>query len=351
MTLAELTKQAGEWLRGIGPMHDVVISSRVRLARNLAGTPFLARCNAQQQRELEDKLRSEILSADIAKGLFYVDIEKASKLDRKLLVERHLISRQQSQAQHPRGVAVSGDETVAIMVNEEDHLRIQVLRSGLQLTEAIKDIDKIDDYLENRLDFAFHSKYGYLTACPTNAGTGLRLSVMLHLPALKMTGEIEKAFRAARDMRLAIRGLYGEGTEATGDFFQISNQTTLGKSEEDLVNEFCNLIVPQFIDYERHAREGLMENRAVSVEDKISRAVAILRNAKLVSSEETMYLLSLVRLGVNLGQIEDIDIKTVNELFLMTQPAHLQKILDKEMAPEQRSEARAEFIRKAISAN
>ena len=213
-------------------MSDVVISSRVRLARNIAGMPFLTQCGTDQQHEIEQRLRREILSAGIAKEVLYVDIGAAGEIDRQLLVERHLISRQHASASHPRGVAISSDETCAIMVNEEDHLRMQVLRSGLGLSDAIEAILRLDDLLEERVDYAYHGKYGYLTACPTNVGTGLRVSVMLHLPALKMTGEIEKAFRAAHDMRLAIRGLFGEGTEASGDFFQVSNQTTLGKTAD-----------------------------------------------------------------------------------------------------------------------
>ena len=351
MKLADLTQHAGEWLRSGGPMHDVVISSRVRLARNLAGMPFLTRCSETQQRELEQRLRREILAAKLTREVFYVDIEAASQMDRRLLVERHLISRQHAEATQPRGVAVSGNETIAVMVNEEDHLRMQSLRRGLQLTEASAEINRIDDLLEERLDFAFHSRYGYLTACPTNVGTGLRVSVMLHLPALKMSGEIEKAFRAARDMRLAIRGLYGEGTEASGDFFQVSNQSTLGKSEEQIVEEVLEQTIPQFIEYERSAREGLLAKRPAAVDDKAFRSLALLRSARSISSEETMYLLSLVRLGINLERINDVDLETVNELFLLTQPAHLQRILQRQMDPEQRGYARAEYIRRRLGAN
>ena len=348
MKVGDLTKHAGEWLRGTGAMHDVVISTRVRLARNLADMPFLSKCSEIQQQELEQRMRKEILEAGIAPQVLYVDIASADELDRQLLVERHLISRQHADAKHPRGVAVSTDETVAIMINEEDHLRIQVLRSGLELRDAFSEINRIDDLLEDRIDFAFHSRYGYLTACPTNVGTGLRVSVMLHLPALKMTGEIEKAFRAARDMRLAIRGLYGEGTEATGDFFQLSNQTTLGRSEEEFVEDFRSL-VPRFIDYERQARQSLMRRRAVAIEDKVIRASALLRAVKLISSEETMYLLSLMRLGVNVGLIRDVKIETVNGLFLATQPAHLQRILGQEFSGPERAQARAEYVRRRLA--
>lgn len=348
MKLADLTSRAGEWLRGAGPMHEVVISSRVRLARNLAGMPFLSRCTEEQKRGIEGRLREEILAAGIAGQVFYVDLESAGPLDRELLVERHLISRQHADRDDPRGVAISGDERVAIMVNEEDHLRIQVLRSGLQLDEAVEEISRVDDLLEERLDYAFHRRFGYLTACPTNVGTGLRVSVMLHLPALKMTGEIEKVFRAAGDLKLAIRGLYGEGTEAHGDFFQVSNQTTLGKSEEQIAREFCEQIIPNFIEYERQARTAILARQASAVEDKVSRALALLRSAKLMSSEEAMYLLSLVRLGAHLGLVPGAELKTVNELFLLSQPAHLQKVLGREMAPAQRGQARVEFIRQRL---
>ncbi len=348
MTLADLTQRSSEWLRGVGPMHDVVISSRIRLARNLAGTPFLAKCNPAQQREVLQRLKDRSLAAGIARETFFVDIEAASKLDRQLLVERHLISRQHAVSNHPRGVVISGDETIAMMINEEDHLRLQVLRSGMQLHEAFDEINRIDDLLEEQLDFAYSIRFGYLTACPTNVGTGLRVSVMLHLPALKLTKEIEKAFRAARDMRLAIRGLYGEGTEALGDFFQVSNQVTLGKSEEQIVQEFLTVIVPEILNYERQARQALLKSNRLEIEDKISRSLAVLRAARKISSKETMFLLSMVRLGINLDLVKDVDLKTTNELFLLAQPAHLQKITGKEMNPDQRAEARANIFRKRL---
>jgi len=350
MRLADLTQHAGEWLRGGGPMHDVVISTRIRLARNLAGMPFLSRCSDEQKRDLEGRLRGQLLDADLAPEVFYVDVAAAGDLDRQLLVERQLISRQHSEADHPRGVAITGSETLSIMVSEEDHLRIQVLRSGFQLSEAAEEVRRIDDQLEQKISFAFHPQYGYLTACPTNVGTGMRVSVMLHLPALKMTGEIEKVFRAARDMRLAIRGLYGEGTEATGDFFQVSNQTTLGKTEEQIVAELCDQCVPNFVNYERRARESLCARRSAGINDKVLRADALLHSARMISSEETMYLLSLVRLGAHVGRLGDVDLKLINELFLLTQPAHLQKIHNRQMDAQERAEARAAYIRRRLGA-
>ena len=350
MNLADLAKRPTEWLRGTGQMSDVVISSRVRLARNLAGMPFLGRCNRDQQGEIEHRLRDCIMQAGITDETFYVDIAGCDEIDRRLLVERHLISRQHAQSAHPRGVAFSPSETLAIMVNEEDHLRLQVLRSGLELDDAVEETIAADNRLEESLSFAFHRKYGYLTACPTNVGTGLRISVMLHLPALKMTGEIEKVFRAAHDMRLAIRGLYGEGTEATGDFFQISNQTTLGKAEDQIIREFSVDTLPHIIDYERRARNVLLSKRAIAVDDRVNRSMAVLRAAKLISSDETMYLLSLIRMGITLGRCDELDLATVNDLFLMTQPAHLQKMHGRQMEPLERAEARATYIRERLEA-
>src|SRR4051795_8006362 len=322
MKLSDLTNHAGEWLRGSGPMSEIVISSRIRLARNISGIPFLTRASRQQKTQLEARSREVLLSAQISAKTLYVDLEHAPEIDRQLLVERHLISKQHASGEGARGVAVGENETLSIMINEEDHLRIQCLRSGLQLEEAWEQINGIDDLLESKLDFAFHPRFGYLTACPTNVGTGIRVSVMLHLPALKMTGEIEKVFRAAKEMRLAVRGLYGEGTEATGDFFQVSNQTTLGKTEDDIISDFKHLVIPKIIDYEHHARRTLLNDKTIALDDKVFRALGTLRSARLLGSEDTLYLLSDLRLGVNPGRIKDIDVRTINELFLLTQPAH-----------------------------
>jgi len=350
MKLNDLTTRAGEWLRGNGPMSEIVISSRIRLARNLAGHNFLSKCSRAQRTAIEQKVRGVVLDGEIAAGTFYVDLADAPEIDRQLLVERHLISKPHAHAEGARGVAVGDEESVSIMVNEEDHLRIQVLKSGLQLEEAWEQINKIDDVLENQLDFAFHPRFGYLTACPTNVGTGIRVSVMLHLPALKLTGEIEKVFRAAKDMKLAVRGLYGEGTEATGDFYQISNQTTLGKVEEDIIQDFRHVVIPKIIDYEHNARRMLAAERTISLDDKIHRAVGLLRSARLITSEEVLYALSHLRMGVNLGRVPGIETRTINEVLLMTQPAHLQKLVGKKLEGDARRAARADFIRKKLGA-
>jgi len=347
MNIEQLAKKPGEWLRGDGPMSDIVISSRVRLARNVSGYPFFSKATDSQRSELATKLRSQITGASDG-DWNYIEMASIDDLDQLVLVERHLISRQHADIRGNRGVALSSSEDVAIMVNEEDHLRLQVLRSGLQLDTIWQEIDRIDDRLEDRIDFAFHPRYGYLTACPTNVGTGIRVSVMLHLPGLKLTGEIERVFRAAKDMRLAVRGLFGEGTEATGDFFQISNQVTLGRTEEEIIDGFKHMVVPKIIDYEHRARKALAADRLTALDDRVWRSYGILKNARTISSEETMLHLSHLRLGINLGRIKGIELSTINELFLLTQPAHLQKIHGTRLTGEQRSVARAELVRQRL---
>lgn len=349
MTLIdEIVKKPGEWLRGEGPMGDVVISSRMRLARNIEGYPFLSKATEQQRRDLATMLRKEIDGAATAGSWTYFDMEELSDLDQHVLVERHLISRHHAETTGCRGVSISRDEIVSVMVNEEDHLRMQVVRSGLMLREMWDQVSEIDDRLESHVPFAFHSRYGYLTACPTNLGTGIRFSVMLHLPALKLTGELEKVFRAAKDMRLAVRGLYGEGTEANGDFFQVSNQVTLGKTEEEIIDDFKDIVIPKIIQYEEQARQTLVRERPIALDDRIWRSYGVLCNARTISSEETMAHLSHLRLGVHLGRLKTIDLRKINELFILAQPAHLQKMYGARMSGEQRSAARAEQIRKQL---
>ena len=226
---------------------------------------------------------------------------------------------------------------------------MQVLHSGLQLDRCWEQVDALDDALEGRLNFAFHRRFGYLTACPTNVGTGIRVSVMLHLPGLKLAGEIEKVLQSARDMRLAVRGLYGEGTEATGDFFQLSNQVTLGMTEQEVIRRFGREVIPRVVEYERKARKTLVLEREVMLDDRIWRALGMLRSARQMSSEETLFLLSAVRMGVNLGRVTDVEIRTINELFVQTQPAHLQRISGQRLTPDERNVVRARFIRKRLA--
>src|SRR5437868_6160834 len=347
MNLDNLTHTSGEWLRGTGPEADIVISSRIRLARNLAAFPFTNRANAHQKADMEVLLRERIAKLETAARLNYLSIAGLSPLDRQFLVERQLISREIAAAEGPRGVAFDERETVSLMVNEEDQLRLQVIRSGLSLDEAWQDIDRVDDLLEQRVTYAFSDEFGYLTACPTNVGTGMRSSVLLHLPALSWTKQIEKVFRALQKINLAVRGLYGEGSRASGHFYQISNQVTLGKGETTILREIRE-VIPQIITYERQARATLLRESRQALQDRVSRAFGTLRSATMMTSEETIDLLSNVRLGVNLSLIEDVTIPTVNELFINTQPAHLQKKVGSELDGEERNAARARYLRSRL---
>jgi protein arginine kinase len=350
MNLDNLTHTSGEWLRGTGPESDIVISTRVRLARNLAAFPFTNRSSAHQKAEIETLLRDRISKLELDPALNYVNVPALSILDRQFLVERQLISRELASAEGPRGVALVPQETVSLMVNEEDHLRLQVMRSGLTLDEAWQNIDKVDDLLEQRVNYAFSDEFGYLTACPTNVGTGMRASVMLHLPALVLTKQIEKVFRALQKINLAVRGLYGEGSRASGDFYQISNQVTLGKAETAILGEIRE-VIPQIISYEREARKALVRDSRQALQDRVARAFGTLCSATMMTSEETMDLLSSVRLGINLGLLEDISIPVVNELFIHTQPAHLQKLMGSSLDGEERNSARARYLRTRLREN
>ena len=345
MNLDDLTRTSGEWLRGTGPESDIVMCSRIRLARNLADFPFTNRASRGEKLEIETNFKSCLGSAGL--DLAYFDVNNMTTLDRQFLVERQLISRELAAAEGPRGVAIGPQENISVMVNEEDHLRIQVMLSGLSLHEVWDRINRLDDQLEEYLSYAFSPQLGYLTACPTNVGTGIRVGVMLHLPALVQTKQIDKVFRALQQINLAVRGLYGEGTQAFGDFYQISNQQTLGKSELELIRILTD-VVPQVIQYERTARQVLMNERRQHLHDQVSRAYGVLKTAHTISSEETMLLLSSVRMGINLGLIDDLEIATVNELFIQTQPAYLQKIQGNELGVEERNVARASYLRSRL---
>ncbi|MBI3098245.1 MAG: protein arginine kinase [Planctomycetes bacterium] len=352
---SEILTDSGEWLKGTGPDADVVMSTRVRLARNIQGFPFHLKATPDSKRDLASIVRRKVESSKTLRGLRYVCLEGVEPVDRVVLVERHLISRELADGEGDRGVAIGRKETVSIMVNEEDHLRIQVLRSGFQPEEAAAEVESIERSLEGELPFSFHPKYGYLTACPTNVGTGMRVSAMLHIPALVLAKQVEKFFNALAQMRYAVRGLYGEGTQALGDFFQVSNQVTLGRSEAQIIDELQR-VVPEIVKYERDMRQRLMAENRNELEDKIWRSFGLLRHARTLSSEEMLRLLSMVRLGLNLGTpekphsvIPGLSIKIVNDLFIATQPAHLQKEAQRPLKPEERDVVRAEVFRKRLA--
>jgi protein arginine kinase len=373
MKLTDISNDINEWFDGSGPQADIVISSRIRLARNIAGYKFLTHCSAAERTAILKKLRDTLMSLELGDKIFYLSVDKAPVLDKHFLVERYLISRHHAFGKGPRGVIIAQREFFTAMINEEDHLRIQVLKGGLQLTQCVEQINHIDDMIEQKLDYAFSPRFGYLTACPTNVGTGIRVSVMLHLPALKMTGQIEKFLNATRDMSLAVRGMFGEGTEAAGDFYQLSNQVTLGISESDIVSQFENAIIPEIVEYENTARNQLLSEQADTLDDKISRAMALLQNAHLISSQEALFLLSHLRMGLNMhehmgastpaienlcalrdtssdgGKRKGLSITTINRLFMLTQPAHLQLNYGKALDPTHRDVLRAKIIRSALN--
>ena len=371
MKLTDISNDINEWFDGSGPLADIVISSRIRLARNLAGYKFLSRCSNTEKAEILKRLREVMMSLDLGDKVFYVSVDKAPPLNRHFLVERHLISRHHAFGKGPRGAVIAEREFFTAMINEEDHLRIQVLKAGCQLSQCAEQINRIDDMIEGKVEYAFSPRFGYLTACPTNLGTAVRVSVMLHLPALKMTGQIEKFFNAAKDMALAVRGLFGEGTEAASDLYQLSNQVTLGVSESDIVSQFEKSIIPEIAEYENAARNQLLCKQSDVLDDKISRAMALLQNAHLISSQEALFLLSHLRLGINMREhmgastpaIEKLralcgageqaqsklSIATINRLFMLTLPAHLQLNYGKELDPTHRDALRAQIIRSALN--
>lgn len=348
MNVEDLVKSSGEWLRGTGPESDIVISSRIRLARNLADYPFVNRADDATRLEIVETLREPLTDLPVPSRMHYLRVDELEPLDRRLLVERQLISHEHAEMPGPRAVAISEHENVSLMVNEEDHLRIQVIHSGMALDECWEEINRIDDSIEEHVTYAFSDELGYLTACPTNVGTGIRCSVMMHLPALSMTKEIQKVVNALHKINLAVRGLYGEGSQAMGDFYQISNQVTLGRSERSILNTLKD-VVPSIIKYERRVRDALVKDSRDDLHDQIARAYGTLRSAQKISSEETMHLLSSVRMGVNLGLIDDLEIQTINELFIYTQPAHLQVLKRQTLSNAERNVARAAFLRFRLS--
>ncbi|MCP4649150.1 MAG: protein arginine kinase [PVC group bacterium] len=348
MKLNDLVKQTSGWLKGTGPNSDIVISSRVRLARNLEKVTFSNWANKKQKEQALGIISPVVKDVDSIKnnGLL-LKVADMSNIDKQFLVERHLVSREHITNIESHAVAISNDETLSVMINEEDHLRIQILQPGLNLDECWRKSEQMDATLSKKLSFAFSPKWGYLTACPTNTGTGMRASIMLHLPALVLTKQINRVIQAIIKLGLTVRGLFGEGTEAAGNFFQISNQVSLGRSEEEIVDNIKR-IIRQVLEYEQNARKALITQNKSGLSDQVWRSYGILKNAHIISSSETIELLSNVRLGIDLGLIKGLTTKVINELFIFTQPAHLQKLENKVLNSQQRDIKRAELIREKI---
>jgi len=347
MELNDLISNTGEWLKGSGPSSHIVMSTRLRLARNLARVPFPNRANKRQLDDVIQQVQKAASQISYFKEATFFRMNELDVIDKEFLVERHLMSHEHASQAEGKGLLVSSEEILSVMVNEEDHLRVQVLNSGLNLFEGWKIISAIDDALTDKLDFAFSLDWGYLTACPTNTGTAIRGSVMLHLPALVMTKQINKVLTAISKLNFASRGFYGEGTEAIGNFYQISNQVSLGYSEEDIL-ENINGLIRQIIEQEEQARQALIVQNRPLLEDKIFRSFGLLKTSRIISSQETVELLSMVRLGVDLGIIKDVELPVLNQLLITIQPAHLQKIEGKRLSASARDIKRASLIRQKL---
>ena len=350
MNLNDLVYHTSEWLKGTGPNSDIVISSRIRLARNLKSMPFPHWAGKKQGEESLQTILGAVQKLSIANGTTSILLADVDGIDKQFLVERHLMSNEHAQHPNNKALVIDSDEVISIMVNEEDHLRIQVMQSGFNLYEAWNIVNSIDDSLARDLEIAFRADWGYLTACPTNTGTGMRGSVMLHLPALVMSRQVNRVLAAIAKLSFTTRGLYGEGTQATGNFFQISNQVSLGHSESEIIDNI-NGLIRQIIEQENQAREALLTRNRAMLEDRINRSLGILKSARIITSQETIELLSMVRLGSDLAVINEIDKRTINELFIIIQPAHLQKIEGKKLSQQERDIKRAQIIRQKLKIN
>lgn len=330
-----------------GPGDQIVMSSRVRLARNLRGFPFPGWAKKPDRQVVLDQAREAVMQLPELADAFCVSMDELSVQEKQLLVERHLISREHAARKEGSGLALRKDESICVMINEEDHLRMQSILPGLQITEAWQKIDAVDTALETRLPYAFSPELGYLTSCPTNVGTAIRISAMLHLPGLVLADQIQPTIEAVSKLGMAVRGFYGEGTDALGNVFQVSNQRTLGERETDIV-ERLNKVLLQLIENEQNARASLVEKNPKIIYNHIGRAFGTLANAYIISSKETMNLLSLVRLGIELGAFPGAKVATVNELFIITQPSHLQLSSEHKLSADERDILRATLLRERL---
>ncbi|MEM9158553.1 MAG: protein arginine kinase [Verrucomicrobiota bacterium] len=322
----------------------VVLMTRVRLARNIRDVPFPGWAKPPHRREILESCLPAVASLSQMKRGITAEMEELSDLEKKILVERHLISRELSGAPEKAGVIISKDQSISVMINEEDHLRIQVIKSGYRFKQAWHSVNAVDSSLEDELDYAFSSKIGFLTACPTNVGTGMRASAMMHLPALVISNQMEKVVRAVNQLGIAVRGLFGEGSDASGSIFQISNQTTLGESEEEIIKRLSS-VLRTIIDQEMNAREKILEKDPNKLYDKIGRAYGILQNSHLLSSSDCMNLASLVRFGVDLEMFSEKTRNIVDRMFIECQPGHIQYHSGKPIKSGERDAFRAKYLR------
>jgi protein arginine kinase len=344
MTIASLLATPSELTDTASSKSAIVLMTRIRLARNLAGRSFPGWAREPQRAEVLVACREALLATTSLKRGAHASVSELTELEKQMLVERHLISRELGGSAAGSGVVINKDQTVSVMINEEDHLRIQVLRAGFQLKKAWTFINTLDSELEARLDYAFSPRLGYLTACPTNLGTGMRASAMMHLPALVIAGQMEKIVRAVNQLGMVVRGLFGEGSDASGSIFQISNQTTLGESEEAIIKRLGS-VLESIIEHELNARAKLMETDSIKLFDKIGRAFGILQNSHQLTSTEAMNLLSLLRLGIDLGVFPEGGRAVIDRLFIESQPGHIQNVARHDLESSQRDVLRAGRLR------
>lgn len=338
------------WLKEDGPESDIVMSSRVRLARNFNQTPFPLIAKEEHLEGVLHFMEKEYSHQSYLKyeDLEFIRMSDLQPVEKQVLVEKHLISPHLASKSHHGAVLISKNEQVSIMINEEDHIRAQLYFPGFQLEKALKEAFQIDDWLEEKIDFGFDEERGYLTSCPTNVGTGLRASVMMHLPALTLTRKINRMVPAINQLGLVVRGIYGEGSEAVGNIFQISNQITLGRSEEDIIEDLKG-VVEKLMEQERYARQMMVHQSSIELEDRVYRSYGILQHSRIIESKETAKCLSDVRLGIDLGFIQDIPKSILNELVVLTQPAFLQQYARKRLKPNERDIFRASLIRERFN--
>ncbi|GAB4074389.1 protein arginine kinase [Barrientosiimonas marina] len=350
MTLQQFMNEAiSPWMREDGPDSDIILSTRIRLARNFAQYTFPIMADEDDLTHISDFIQREYENQSFQDyhDFAFMPIEDLSSTERRVLVEKHLISPHLAKQNQASAVLISKNEQVSIMVNEEDHLRIQLYSPGFQLNHVLTKVSELDDWLEEKIDYAYDEKHGYLTGCPTNVGTGMRASVMMHLPALSLTNQLNRMVPAINQLGLVIRGIYGEGSETTGNIFQISNQITLGKSEEDIVADLQS-VVSELIEHERKARHYTMKESGTQLEDQIYRSYGILAYSRIIESKEAAQCLSDTRLGIDLGIIENVSRTILNELMILTQPGFLQQYAEKNLTPSERDVLRASLIRERI---
>jgi len=348
--LSALAVRSADWLSASGPESHIIISTRIRLARNLAGFPFTNKTTKEQLETILDKVLLVIEGTKVFRDALVLHMDELDALDKRMLMERRLISPDFIETERPAGLVVGNDEAISVMINEEDHLRIQALHSGLQTKETFERIEALDEELGRHLEYAFSEQFGFLTSCPTNTGTGMRVSVFIHLPVLSMAGKIEKVIRDFIPSEIAIRGFYGEGSEVMGHIFQVSNQLTLGRTEKRILDRL-EQVAKKFVEMEQQARQEFIKSAKILLEDRVYRAKALLQSALLLGSSELINLLSAIRLGVHLNFINNVTYKSLNELLVLTQPAHIQKRIGKQLDSQQRDEIRAKMVRENIQFN